>query len=200
MTATKTADIIDVLAGVIPGSALDVLRDDRPQARENAQRSFTVLFEPQEPGTFPVAERYAVATFVARLLGFGGEFYGDLLGDEAPELVGPLAVAAQDAADSGPYGVYREPGLAAENAPGRVWAPKPELIEPRLAAALAHAHLLVYRLRESDAADLRKLLAAGWSADDIVTLSQLISFLNFQLRFARGLQALSENPAASEGA
>lgn len=52
-------------------------------------------------------------------------------------------------------------------------------------------------LRPSEAAPahLRALEAAGWDADGIVTLSQLISFLTFQLRVAHGLRVLAENPA-----
>ena len=91
-----TTDIIDLLAGISPGDALDAVRDQRPQARENAQRSFEALLEPAEPGTFPLAERYAVAAFVARLHGFdaAADFYDDLLADEAPELATGVAAAA----------------------------------------------------------------------------------------------------------
>ena len=60
-----TADIISLLAGIETGSELAAVRTLRPQATENAQRSFAALLEPAEPGTFPLAERYAVAAFVA---------------------------------------------------------------------------------------------------------------------------------------
>jgi uncharacterized protein YciW len=38
---------------------------------------------------------------------------------------------------------------------------------------------------------LRALLDAGWSTTDIVTLSQLVAFLSFQIRVAAGLRALA---------
>ena len=38
---------------------------------------------------------------------------------------------------------------------------------------------------------------AGWSADDIVSLSQLIAFLTFQLRVAWGLRVLAAAPASA---
>ncbi|WP_448656693.1 CMD domain protein [Microbacterium lacticum] len=199
---TASADIIDLLAGIAPGDALAAVRDQRAQARENAQRSFEALLEPAEPGTFPLAERYAVAAFVARLHGFdaAADFYDDLLADEAPELATGVAAAAAAGRADGPYGAYREPDLAGESVEGPRWEPEPELtaaLGGRLAAALTHAHLLVFRPREARAAALQALVDAGWSADDIVSLSQLIAFLTFQLRVAWGLRVLAAAPASA---
>ena len=196
---TACADIIDLLAGIAPGDPLTAVRDQRAQARENAQRSFTALLEPEDPGTFALAERYAVAAFVARLHGFDAAtaFYDDLLGDEAPELVGVVAAAAAATATQGPYVAYREPQLAGESTAGPRWtarevdAAASGSLGPRLAAALAHTHLLVFRPREARADALRALVAASWSADDIVSLSQLVAFLAFQLRLAWGLRVLA---------
>ncbi len=39
-------------------------------------------------------------------------------------------------------------------------------------------------------------MEAGWSTDDIVTLSQLVAFLSFQLRTAWGLRVLGEAASA----
>jgi uncharacterized protein YciW len=61
----------------------------------------------------------------------------------------------------------------------------------RLDAALVHAHLLVFRPRDASSAALQALLNAGWSTDDIVTLSQLVAFLSFQIRVVTGLSALA---------
>ncbi len=204
---TASADIIDLLAGIAPGDPLTAVRDQRAQARENAQRSFTALLEPEDPGTFALAERYAVAAFVARLHGFDAAtaFYDDLLGDEAPELVGVVAAAAAATAPPGPCGAYREPQLAGESTAGPRWtarevdAAASGSLGPRLAAARAHTHLLVFRPREARADALRALVAASWSADDIVSLSQLVAFLAFQLRLAWGLRVLAAaGPADAE--
>ncbi|GAA2834551.1 CMD domain protein/alkylhydroperoxidase domain protein [Leucobacter komagatae] len=199
MTTALTADIIDLLSGLTPGDELARLRDLRAQARENAQLSFVALLEPENPGQFSLAERYAVALFVAQLHGFADAeaFYADVLGDEAPALVdlltGPDGLAAHAAA-SGPSGSYREPGLHEESTAARAWTPDEAdtaALGERLAAALAHAHLLVIRPREASPAALGALVDAGWSADDIVSLSQLIAFLTFQLRAAWGLRAVA---------
>ncbi len=199
---TASADIIDLLAGIRPGDALSRVRDARAQARENAQRSFEALLEPAVAGTFPLAERYAVAAFVAELHGFAQavDFYRDLLDDEAESLSPVVSGAAESARAKGPYGRYREPGLRSEDQDGPHWAPEREAADAlgeRLSAALAHAHLLVFRPREARPEHLRALVAAGWSADDIVTLSQLVAFLAFQLRSAWGLRVLSTHPAAT---
>ena len=70
----------------------------------------------------------------------------------------------------------------------------------RLSAALMHAHLLVFHPRDAGAQDLQALLDAGWSPTDIVTLSQLVAFLAFQVRVVAGLQVLAEHaaPVASQ--
>ncbi|GAB3768798.1 CMD domain protein [Microlunatus parietis] len=192
---TGNADIIDLLAGIEPGSPLAILRDARAQAREHAQRSFEALLEPTEPGSFPVGDRYAVAYFTAVLHQDepAAAFYRDLLEDEDPDRVAVITNVAENARGTGPYGDYREPGLAAESVPGPVWTPDAETstaLGDRLAAALAHTHLLVFRPRESSPAALQGLADAGWDADDVVRLSQLVAFLAFQLRTAAGLRIL----------
>ncbi|MBF4561339.1 CMD domain protein [Microbacterium sp. VKM Ac-2870] len=209
--STPTADIIDLLAGIAPGDVLAAVRDQRAQARENAQRSFEALLEPAEPGTFALSERYAVASFVSQLHGFAEAtaFYGDLLGDEAPALTVVVADAATAAAATGPFGAYREPDLRGEATDGVRWAPDAATaaaLGPRLSAAFTHTHLLVFRPREARAQALQALVDAGWSADDIVSLSQLVAFLSFQLRVAWGLRLLAAASAplapatVSEGA
>ena len=194
--STPTADIIDLLAGIRPGDGLDAVRSRRPQARENAQRSFEALLEPAAPGGFPLAERYAVALFVSRLHGFdtATAFYRDLLGDEAAELVPGVTEAAAASAAAGPFGRYREPDLASESTDGPRGVPASRGtagLGIRLSAALAHAHLLVVRPREARPEDLGRLVDAGWDADAIVSLSQLVAFLTFQLRLAWGLRVLA---------
>ncbi|UNX53810.1 alkylhydroperoxidase domain protein [Georgenia sp. TF02-10] len=199
-------DVIDHLLGTTPGDRLDTVRRARRTARENAQRSYQALFEPAEPGEVTAAERYAVATFVAGLHGAAdlAVYYAARLGPHDPGAVLGPAVRAEAGrgAARGPYGVYREPGLAAESAPGPVHRVGPEaraVLGERLAAALEHAHLLVLRPRESGPADLARLLAAGWSTTGVVTLSQLVAFLTFQVRVVHGLRVLAGAEESSGG-
>ncbi|MDQ1123983.1 alkylhydroperoxidase domain protein [Microbacterium trichothecenolyticum] len=189
-------DVIDLLAGLSADGPLDAVRHRRSQARENAQRSFAALLEPSADRGFTLAERYAVATFVSALHDDDAavRFYGDLLADEDDALLAAVLVAATAGRTSGPVGRYREPGLSAESIPVDAYG-VPDAVSSalgdRLTAALEHAHLLVFRPRESSADALRRLVGAGWDADQIVSLSQLVSFLAFQLRAVAGLRVVS---------
>jgi uncharacterized protein YciW len=60
-------DVIDALAGIEPGAALDAVRDRRPQAREQAEAAFRALFEPEDFAGVSATERFAVAEFVSGL-------------------------------------------------------------------------------------------------------------------------------------
>ena len=80
-------DVIDHLAEIEPGSALDRIRRARPDAREHAQQAFLALLEPAEPGQLTLAERYAVAAYVA-LLHDADEVAWNTAVEAAPWLVG----------------------------------------------------------------------------------------------------------------
>lgn len=191
-------DAIDRLAGVEPGSFLDTIRRRKPVTRDNAQASFDALFEPADIGEMSAAERAVVAYFVAGLSQEGVAFYRERLSAAAPAMMPTLDAEIGRAAGSGPYGRFPEGPLSAEDEPGpdyAVSAPGRDALGPRLAAALEHAHMLVFHPRDAAPAHMRALEAAGWSATGIVTLSQLVSFLSFQLRAASGLRALDRSRA-----
>ena len=188
-----TADVIDLLAGIEPGSPLDAIRAGRAQARTEAQRSCTVLLKPTDPGDMPLADRFAVATFVAALHGQPEitSFYGEKL---EGSMRAALETAAHAGAGKGPYGAYPPGPLSREVVPGpdyRVPAEARSALGPRLTAALEHAHMLVFHPRDAAPARLQALLDAGWSTTGIVTLSQLVSFLAFQIRAVAGLRVLN---------
>lgn len=199
--STTLLDVIDHLAGIEPGSHLDILRVQRLQARENAQKSYLALFEPEYPGDVTALERHAVATFVAGLhrqqvvLDF---YRAALLRLERPDVAELIDAEIARASVGGPYGRYPKGPLSAEDRDGpdyRVLSGYEEILGARLSAALEHAHLLVFRPRDASPAALQKLLDAGWSTTDIVTLSQLVAFLSFQIRVVAGLRALAAQPA-----
>lgn len=154
-------DIIDRLAGIEPGSHLDLLRARRPDAREHAQASFEALFCPESEDEVTLLERDAVAAFVAGLHqdAVVTAFYAERLEELAPGLL--------DGALGG-----------------------------RLDAAFEHARLLVFRPDEARRESLDALAEAGWSTTGIVTLSQLVAFLSFQIRVIAGLRLLRKGSAA----
>ncbi|WP_022886569.1 CMD domain protein [Glaciibacter superstes] len=194
---TATPDIIDLLAGIEPGSPVDAIRHERPETRAQAQASFDALFTPAYPGTVSEQERYAVATFVSGLHAdtVSRAFYEH--GLRAVDGSTGVAAAVLTELDLGyavgPFGHYPSPRLADENTDGpryRVAGAHRDILGSRLAAALEHAHLLVFRPREASREALQTLLDAGWSTTDVVTLSQLVAFLSFQLRVVSGLRLL----------
>lgn len=203
-----TIDVIDVLAGIDPDSAIDRLRARRPESRRHAQGSYDALFAPADTAHASLAERAAVATFVAALhrQDSAVAYYQALLAREDGRLVPTvlhLADLAVGLTPDGPYGTF-----AGENEPESVPGPRfaiadvasTYILGDRLTAALEHAHLLTLHPRDAAPADLERLEDAGWSATGIVTLSQLVAFLAFQLRVVAGLRALEDARAALDPA
>jgi len=191
-------DVIDTLVGIEPGSALDAIRNRRPQARQQAQASYRALFAPEADGGVTATERFAVAAFVAGLHGDAkiAAFYvaGLGAGGAAAELSRAIDTAIAAAKGQGPYGRYPAGPLSREDNPGpthRVAGETRRALGPRLAAAFDHMHLLVFHPRDAAPAALQALLDAGWSTTDIVTLSQIAAFLSFQIRAIAGLRALA---------
>jgi CMD domain protein len=191
-------DVIDTLAGIEPGSALDAIRNRRPDARKQAQASYRALFVPEIPGEVTATERFAMAAFVTGLHGDAetAAFYaaGLAASGASPELRRAIDRAIAEAKGEGPYGVYPAGPLSREDTTGptyHVAAETRAALGPRLAAAFDHMHLLVFHPRDAAPAALQALLDAGWSTTDIVTLSQIAAFLAFQIRVVAGLRILS---------
>jgi len=205
MTA-EVKDIIDHLAGIAPGSGLDAIRNRRLQARENAQKSYLSLFEPVDFGDVATADRYAVAAFVAGLHGEAdiANFYLARLARAArPEVIEALKAEIERGKTGGPYGAFPAGPLSTEDKSGLIYRLSGErkpVIGGELAAALEHAHLLVFRPRDARPADMQALLDAGWSSTGIVVLSQLVAFLSFQVRSVAGLRTLGASLAAPAAA
>ncbi|MBV9559446.1 MAG: CMD domain protein [Bradyrhizobium sp.] len=190
------ADLIDRLLGITPGSRLDQIRAARPLARENSQKSYLALLQPTGFGGFPARERWAVAAFVASLHGepATAAFYAAELCACDPALADIVVRAADRVATQGPYGRYPAGPLSAEDAPGPTYRAGDDDragLGPHLAAGLAHAHLLIFHPRDAGPDALHARLEAGWSTTDIVTLSQLVAFLSFQIRVVAGLRELA---------
>ena len=195
-------DAINALAGIAGGSPLDAARSHRPVARTQAQASHDALLNPPDPGGAPVRERLAVAAFVAGLHGPGeaAPHYASALAASgaAPDLCAAVAAVVLDAPARGPYGSYPAGPLTPEDAPGPAWrVPDPHrvILGARLSAALEHAHMLALHPRDAAPGHLQALLDAGWDTQGVVTLSQLVAFLSYQIRVAAGLRVLAATGA-----
>ena len=189
------ADVIDRLVGIAPGSPLEAIRARRPEARAQAQATYRALFAPEVPGTVTGEERFAVGSFVAGLHGDGAiaAFYAARL-SASTALREAVDAAVAEAKAHGPYGSYPAGPLSREDTSGplyRVGAPTRRGLGPRLTAAFEHVHMLVFHPRDAAPAALQALLDGGWSTTDVVTLSQIVAFLSFQIRVVAGLRTLA---------
>jgi hypothetical protein len=115
-------DVIDTLVAIKPGSALDAIRNRRPDARNQAQASYRALFAPEIPGEVTATERFAVAAFVTGLHG-GAEtaaFYaaGLAASGASAELRRAIEAAIAAAKGQGPYGAYPAGPLSREDTIG----------------------------------------------------------------------------------
>ena len=195
------ADVIDALVGIAPGSPLDAIRARRPEARAHAQVSYRALFAPDVPGNVTAGERFAVGGFVAGLhddAAIAAFYTGGLAASGASAALREgLDAAIAEARTRGPYGSYPAGPLSREDVAGpayRVGANTRRALGPHLAAAFEHVHLLVFHPRDATPVALQALLDAGWSTTDIVTLSQIVAFLSFQIRVVAGLRTLAGRP------
>lgn len=191
-------DVIDRLAGLAAGSPLALIRDRKPVTRQQAQTSFCALFEPAEAGDVTLQERFALARFVAGLHAQdeAAAYYAAGLARTASTeaLIAALTAEVARGRTVGPYGAYPKGPLSVEDVTGPVYAvaeANRSVLGAKLAAAMAHVHLLVFHPRDASASGLQSLLDAGWSNAGIVTISQLVAFLAFQLRAAAGLRTLA---------
>ena len=194
--ARTDTDVIDALVGITPGSPLDAIRARRPEARDSRAGDLPRAVRAGVPGGVTAAERFAVggsspACMATRRSRRSTPSASPRAGPRRRQEAVDAAIAA-----ARPRPLWPLPRRAAE--PRRHRRPElsrgarnPSDLGPRLAAAFEHAHLLVFHPRDAAPAALQALLDAGWSTTDIVTLSQIVAFLSFQIRVVAGLRVLA---------
>ena len=146
-----------------PDSPLAALRRQRPDVVKHLQGSDDAIFAPQDDGGLTRAERAAAALRVATLL-------RDARSKRA------LSRAA----------CHARPRRHA----GRDRRGRPRITEVRWDAILAHVDLVTRGPGSAERKDIDNLLAAGLSSHAVVSLSQLIAYVNFQSRVLAGLRML----------
>lgn len=160
-------DVIDTLLDSTPGSPLAELRAKRANLAQFTQDSYDALLEPSDPAGISRVERLVIALRSAA-----------------------LAPSAQLAAH------YRDL-LKAEGAnDGQIDAvdrfPSGDGLSQREALLLQYTDLLSRDPKAGTPDDLALLTDGGFSTRDIVTVSQLISFVSYQARLLAGLRAIKE--------
>ncbi|AXA70493.1 CMD domain protein [Achromobacter insolitus] len=161
-----TDDLVDRLIGLAPGAKTYEVRHFREKVAAATQGSYDALFDPQLPG-LSLAERLLVALYATRIT-------------PSPLLAAHYRARLTDAGATPADIAVAESGKPSDAA------------TPRLAAILEFTRKLIEKPVEGDEAALKTLPAAGVSTPAVVTLSQLIAFLSYQVRLVAGLQAMKD--------
>lgn len=156
--------LIETLAGVPPGSKLGQALKTRAEILRLSEAAHDAVLLPREPGGLSHALRAALAARMCRHVGDAAltEHYDSYLAHSGDQDVSSLAH---------PGGTCGDP---LQNAMAR------------------HADLLTLAPREATRADIETLKAAGLGEADIVRLSELAAFVNYQLRVVAGLKLLKQ--------
>ncbi len=168
MTASTPLDVFAVLAEIRPDALVARLREQRPGLTRFSQASYESLLEPVTEDSLSRKEREMVALRVALLTPDDR-----LAGWHTQRLKAASGTAATVSAVSGFPSV------------------SPELT-PREVAILWHTDLVTQRPVDAGQSDIDALRTAGLSTLEIVTLSQLIAFVAFQIRVLATLRAFGE--------
>ena len=163
MTGT---DVVDAVVGLTAGSPVAVLRRQREAFVRHTQGSHDVLITPVDPAGVSLIERAVVALRVASI-------------ERDAALVAHYR-ARLAAVDADRTAVAAGEGGAADGVP------------PRLAAILDHVSLVTTAPASASKARLDALRQAGLAPRDIVTITQIVAFVSYQVRVVAGLRALAQ--------
>ncbi|QWW71122.1 CMD domain-containing protein [Rhizobium sp. WYJ-E13] len=158
-------DQIDILSGIKPGSELYRIRRERPDYVEGTELCRQTVLAPSHGFDIGPAMRAALAARMARLIGRNdlARTYGLMLEETgSDETLAAIASAAEFPANAG---IFTQ-------------------------ALVRHADLVTKTPRNNTKADIEHLEAAGLSNPQIIALSELIAFVNFEARVIIGLEAL----------
>lgn len=170
-------DVVDRVAVLADGSALQLLRRERDKVRQATQGSYAALFDPALPG-LTLADRLLVALSASRLTPVPAlaAHYRERLERQRVDAGSMDPKALHAAAGTGPV----------------------EAASPRLQALLVFARTLIERPIDGDRTALRRLQAAGVDTPTVVTLAQLIAFVSYQARLVAALEAMRAQTAPED--
>jgi uncharacterized protein YciW len=156
--------LIEQLAGVAPDSQLDQALRMRAEVLRLSEAAHDAVLVPRDPGGLSHGLRAALAARMCRHVGNDAlvKHYESYLAHSAD-----LDVAA----------LVRPDGTCGD---------------PRQDAMARHADMLTCAPRNATRNDILTLKAAGVSEPDIVRLSELAAFVNYQLRVVAGLKLLKD--------
>ncbi len=166
LSTATTTDVVYRILGVNDQGPIAELRNQKPEQIEELQAYYLALFEPEEASAqaFPLVDRYLIAVRVA-------------------SHTNSVAVANWYADLAGKAGVEEAVIARARNV-NESWDDNTPL-----GAAVHHADLLTTHPSAAQKTDLQALKDAGYTPAGIVSLSQTIAFVSYQLRLIAGLRA-----------
>jgi uncharacterized protein YciW len=150
--------------GIESGHPLADVLAGREDILTMTEQAHDAALTPSEPGGLSHGERAALACRMARL-------------NRAEGLAAHFAGLVQNAGASETVANIADPGYDG-------------VTDGRLAALIHHTDLVTRDTKSAAADDIAALTAAGVSEDDIVRLSELIAFVNYQARVAAGLRLM----------
>lgn len=157
--------VIEALAEIASGTPLAATLERRSDILGMSQAAHEAALSPREPGGLSHAERAALAERMARL-------------HEEPRITAHYAALLAR--------------TGAEEAQAELRDPRKRPSDARQAALAAHADMLTRAPREATRGAIDALRQAGVSEPDIVRLSELAAFVNYQIRVVAGLRLLRE--------
>jgi uncharacterized protein YciW len=155
-------DAIDRAAGLTPGENLYTLRRRRPEFVDGAEACRAAVLQPCSEHGLGRDLRAALACRMARLNG------DSPLTAEYEAVLAELAPSPEILTLSAGWGDLPEP----------------------LGTIARHVDLVTSTPAGAEASDIARLAAVGLSNPQIVALSELIAFVNFQTRVAAGLRLM----------
>lgn len=159
-------DQIDILSGLKPDGELYRIRRERPDYVDGAEICRDAVLSPGHGLGLGPALRAALAARMARLIGRDdlARSYDLMLDDAGSDDVLAAIASAAEVPDADGF----------------------------TAAIVRHADLVTRTPRNNTKADIERLEAAGLTNPQIVALSELIAFVNFEARIIVGLEMLEQ--------
>ena len=162
-----TADVVHAILGVDDESAIAKIRNKKPEQIEALQAYYLSIFDPETVSSdqFSVADRALVAVRVASHSG-------------STAVVNWYAELAESSGAS-ESDIDRARNVAT-----------PWTDETELGAAICRADRVTLEPASTESVHIEELAAAGLSPAAILSLSQVIAFVSYQLRFVAILRAV----------
>jgi CMD domain protein len=161
-----TPNIIERLVGANENSPLAKAIAERAEIMALSQASHDAVIIPKDPGGLSHAERAALAERIARL-------------SDSEELADHYHACLETAGGEEGLYVAANPQQAAYG-------------DERFMAIIRFTDLVTQQPREATKQDIDTLKAAGISEPDIVRLTEVLAFVNYQLRVVAGFKIAGE--------